>query len=43
MKNGYKNKDKIIMDRLRKECSMGIKDAKKKYIHWSKGLLGNPE
>ena len=32
MKNGNKNEDKVIMDRLRKKCSMAIKDAKEKYF-----------
>ena len=31
-KNGYKNEDKIIMDRLRIECSDAIKNAKEKYL-----------
>ena len=31
-KNGYKNEDTVIMDRLRKECPMAIKDAKEEYF-----------
>ena len=31
-KNGYKNDDKVIMDRMRTECFFKIKNAKEKYL-----------
>ena len=31
-KNGYKNEDKVVVDRLRNECHEAIKNAKEKYL-----------
>ena len=39
-KNGYKNEDKEILDRLRNECQEAIVNAKENYL-WSKILLEN--
>jgi hypothetical protein len=42
MRNGYKHEDKIIMDRLRNECSLAIKNAKEKYFTDLGAKLADP-
>ena len=41
-KNGFKNEDKIIIDRLRTECFHKIKDAKEKHLMHLGGKLADP-
>ena len=41
-KNGYKNEDKIIMDRMRNECFDAINNAKEKYLEGLGAKLADP-
>ena len=41
-KNGYKNEDKIIMNRLRNECFDAIKNDKEKYLEGLGAKLADP-
>ena len=40
--NGYKNEDKIILDRLRNECFLAITNAKEKYLRNLGEKLADP-
>ena len=41
-KNGYKNEDKIVVDRLKNECQKAIGNAKEKYLRDLGEKLANP-